>query len=342
MLSLTTRLLHLFPPEQAHHLAIKSLRHITCSSVLKDLDLSRLSFSRDALTFPHPIGLAAGFDKHAEVFDQMGRLGFSWVEVGSVTPTPQKGNIKPRVFRLKEDMAIINRYGFNSYGMEEVRKNLLKHKKTCMLGVNLGKNKNSDLSSWVDFILGAQYLQHQADYITINISSPNTQGLRDMQHADLLQQMIYDIRQVIPPEQNLWVKLAPDMDRTTEKNVVDSLCDCDIQALVLSNTSVQRPDHLISQHAHEQGGLSGYPLAFYAESMLKRVTQITRGRLTIIASGGIMTGDDVYHRIRLGAHAVQIYTAMIYHGPQILRNMLERLLFLMDRDGVNHLKDIHH
>ena len=327
-------------PEVAHHVAVRALRMMPVSSILQDLDLSRVALQQAHFRVAHPIGLAAGFDKHAEIFHRLGNLGFSWVEVGAITPRAQPGNAKPRVFRLPEDQAIINRYGFNSCGKKRACINLLRHPKTCVLGINLGRNKDST-HPWWDFVEGARDLHDLADYLTLNVSSPNTPGLRALQQGNELQEMICQMRLHLPKSYPLWVKLAPDMPEREEINLIDALCDADIQALILSNTTTRRPESLQNKHVQQTGGLSGVPLRPYAEAMLKRVAGKQRQRFTLIASGGVMNGDDVYARLQMGAHAVQIYTALIYHGPFVLRSMLERLLFLMDCDGVRYLSEIY-
>ncbi|MFU8797618.1 MAG: dihydroorotate dehydrogenase (quinone) [Gammaproteobacteria bacterium] len=311
------RLLHLLPPELAHDTAIKLLRFFPVKNIIADIDTKDLAQTLLGLHFPHPLGLAAGFDKHGDVSDKLGQLGFSFLEVGSVTPRPQPGNLKPRVFRVPEQHAIINRFGFNSKGLDYMQHKLEKRPRTCITGINLGKNKDS-IHAEEDFVLGAQRLDKHADYFTINVSSPNTPGLRDLQTPNALEPIIREIRGVT--QKPLFVKLSPDMALSQEKTLVEFLAE-KIDGIIVSNTTMV-----------EGGGLSGPPLKQRSTDMLRRVYTITQGRIVLIGCGGISSGADAYEKLCAGAQLLQIYTAFIYQGPAVIRRILLELKALKQRN----------
>lgn len=321
-----TTLLHWLPPEIAHHLAIQLLRHFPVKNVITDLDIPELSQTLMGLHFPHPLGLAAGFDKDGEVFDKLGQLGFSFVEIGSITPRPQPGNPKPRLFRVPEQKAIINRYGFNSKGIEYMQQCLKRYPRTCITGINLGKNKETE-NAIDDFLLGATAFSKQADYFTLNISSPNTPGLRDLQNPETLKPILEGLRAILTT-QKLLVKLSPDMPLDLEARLVEFLVGR-VEGIIVSNTTMV-----------EQGGLSGEPLKERATAMLKRVHQITQGQLILIGCGGISCGQDAYDKLLAGANLLQLYTSFIYQGPQVIRRVLLELKALFARDGIKNIQEI--
>ncbi len=340
--AMTAELLKDFEPEKAHALAIKALRAFPVANVTRRLDLSRVSQNLIGLHFAHPIGLAAGFDKQAEVFDKLGRLGFSWVEVGTVTPRAQPGNPKPRLFRLPGQQAIINRYGFNSKGAEYVALQFKKHKRTCVTGINLGKNKDTQ-DAVEDFLCGADMLCNDADFLTINISSPNTPGLRELQQPEFIASLINDIRALLKQKQRfipVFVKLSPDMPLDQEASLIECLLEQAIDGIVICNTTVDRDCLLDEPYAQEVGGLSGAPLRVRANNMLRRVYRITQGQTILIGCGGIHSGLDAYERLRAGANLLQLYTAFVYQGPRVLRTILSELNALFERDGVTHISEI--
>lgn len=321
-----TQLLHWLPPETAHDVAIKLLRLFPVKNVIADINTDELSQNLMGLNFPHPLGLAAGFDKHGEVFDKLGQLGFSFVEIGSVTPRPQPGNPKPRLFRLKDQNAIVNRYGFNSKGIEHMQQCLKRYPRTCIIGVNLGKNKETE-NAIDDFLLGAAAFSQQADYFTLNISSPNTPGLRDLQDPITLKPIIEGLRAILGT-QNLLVKLSPDMPLDLETRLVEFLVGR-VEGIIISNTTMV-----------EQGGLSGEPLKERSAAMLKRVYQITQGQLILIGCGGISSGQDAYDKLAAGADLLQLYTSFIYQGPQVIRRILLELKSLLAQEGIKDIRSL--
>jgi len=338
---LTPFLLHLFKPEVAHHLAIRLLRLFPVSDVTASLDLTRLSQEIAGLKFPHPLGLAAGFDKDAEVFDKLGQLGFSFVEIGSVTPQAQPGNPKPRLFRVPDQQAIINRYGFNSKGLAYAAEQLQRYPHTCITGINLGKNKTST-NDVDDFLTGAATLVQQADYFTINVSSPNTPGLRDLQKPTALAPIVNGIQAIIRQSQRripLLVKLSPDMELAQESALIEFLAQENVDGLIISNTTLSRAG-VSGQHAAEQGGLSGPPLRDLATAMIRRVHTLTEGKLLIVGCGGVGSGVDAYEKLQAGARLLQIYTAFIYQGPLAIRHILTDLNALLVRNGVRNVAEI--
>jgi dihydroorotate dehydrogenase len=281
------------------------------------------------LSFPSPVGLAAGFDKHAEVTAAMLGLGFGFVEVGTITPRPQPGNPKPRLFRLAEDRAVINRFGFNSQGQEEALQRLIKRdRRAGIVGVNLGANKDS-ADRIADYAEGVRRMAPAADYLTINISSPNTPGLRQLQDEGELRALLSAVREARtaggPP---VFLKLAPDLGKGEPRQIVRAATDHGIDGLIVSNTTVSRPP-LKSGHSGESGGLSGAPLRALALDALRRFRVETGGALPLVGAGGIGSAEDAWERIRAGASLIQLYSAMVYEGPgialQIARG-LERLL----------------
>lgn len=342
MYPLATKILHLLPPETSHHLVIKMLRWLPVKNCIADMDLDIFSQKLMGLKFTHPLGLAAGFDKDAEVFDKLGQLGFSFVEIGSVTPRPQPGNPKPRLFRLTEQQAIINRYGFNSKGLDYATACLQKYSRTCTTGINLGKNKDA-VNEIDDFLRGAKVLMNQADYFTINVSSPNTPGLRDLQKPESLKPIIDGIKNIIQQAKRdipLLVKISPDMDIEQERVLIEFLVTAGIDGIIIGNTTLSRVGVENSLYASEQGGLSGPPLTNRATDVLRRVYSITQGRVVLIACGGITNGFDAYEKLRAGADLLQIYTSFVYQGPPVIHRILSELKVLFKRDGIKNIRDL--
>jgi dihydroorotate dehydrogenase len=337
-----TAILNQLPPEIAHDLSIKLLRTFPVKNVLANLDVSGLSQSLMGMDFIHPIGLAAGFDKQAEVFDQLGKLGFSFLEVGSVTPKPQFGNPRPRLFRLPKQQAIINRYGFNSKGLSYFAKHLQKYQHTCVVGVNLGKNKDS-VNYCDDFLQSAEVLIENADYFTINLSSPNTPGLRELQHPEAIKPVIDGIAEISLRKEKkipIFIKISPDMTIKQETTLAEFLLEQPITGIIISNTTVARNGVEGSRYANEQGGLSGQPLKTPSTEMLRRIYRIVSKRLMLIGCGGINSGQDAYEKLRAGADLLQIYTAFVYEGPLVIRKILLELKSLMARDGVTNIREV--
>ncbi|XP_074604913.1 dihydroorotate dehydrogenase 2 isoform X2 [Brevipalpus obovatus] len=336
--------------ESAHKMAIKFAKYNMVpdgQAKLKSLDCNLWS-----LNFQHPIGLAAGFDKDGEAVPGLSKLGFSFVEVGSVTPKPQEGNEKPRVFRLIEDEAIINRYGFNSAGHEIVLDNLSKSLnglKPAIVGLNLGKNKQSD-DPVQDYIQGMKTFGAcpYIDYLVINISSPNTPGLRDIQSRERIEPFLDQILQAkseLNISKPLVLKISPDLDEQSKKYIARLISrprenHSKIDGLIVSNTTVSRPSSLKSENSYQSGGLSGVPLKDMSTKMIKEMYELTGGKVPIIGVGGIQNAKDAYEKIRAGASLVQIYTALTFKGPMIVSSLASELSELMRKDGFSSIGEI--
>ncbi|XP_026294452.1 dihydroorotate dehydrogenase (quinone), mitochondrial [Frankliniella occidentalis] len=340
-------LTHRFDPETAHNIAVMAAKYnLLPPSNFKDSEF--LHSKVWGLQFKNPVGMAAGFDKQGEAISGLHSLGFGFVEIGSVTPLPQPGNPKPRVFRLPEDSAIINRYGFNSEGHEAVleRLHVLKQKGTnCIIGVNLGKNKTSS-DPVKDYVDGIMKFGAVADYLVINISSPNTPGLRDWQNSSQLQKLL---TAMVSAKNNLplstkppiLVKLAPDLTAQERKDIANVILrkECKVDGLIISNTTIARPEDLQSLASEEAGGLSGKPLANTSTELIKDMYALTKGKVPIIGVGGIFTGEDAYEKIRAGASLVQFYTAYVYHGPPRISKIKEELSNLLRADGFSNISE---
>jgi dihydroorotate dehydrogenase len=336
-------LLRCLEAERAHQATIWALR-LGLVPGGADADDPALGMNLWGRDFPNPIGLAAGFDKNAEVTGALRRLGFGFVEAGTVTPRPQPGNPRPRIFRLAEDRAVINRLGFNSQGLEAVRARLAWRGQgrggqggaaRGILGLNLGANKDS-ADPAADYVLGLQELGGYADYVTINVSSPNTPGLRDLQGRERLRDLIGRLlaaRAALPVPPPLLLKIAPDLSAEQLQDVAEVALETGIDGLIVSNTTISRPPGLKSLHRTEQGGLSGAPLFPLATSVLRDVYRLTEGRIPLVGVGGIGSGRDAYAKIRAGASLVQLYTALVYEGPGLIRRMKAELLECLRRDG---------
>lgn len=339
----------LFDAETSHKMAVKAAKYklVPKSKIPPHPVLASRVFDRD---FPSPVGLAAGFDKDGEAVDGMLKMGFSFVEVGSVTPNPQPGNEKPRVFRLKEDKAVINRYGFNSEGHDKVY-NRLKVREVeppvivpGIMGVNLGKNKTSSYPV-EDYVEGVRKFGKVADYLVINISSPNTPGLRAMQGKDMLDTLLEKvlserdhIRGRKPP---LLVKIAPDLTDQDKIDIAEVVLNRkeSLGGLIISNTTVSRPDSLKSPHKDEVGGLSGEPLKDLSTKTISDMYKLTEGKVPIIGVGGISSGEDAYDKIKEGASLVQLYTALIYQGPPVIGKINRELSELLIKDGYRSITE---
>lgn len=337
LLELARKMLLQLDSETAHHLAILGLHW--CSPKQVTTVPKGLSLKVFEKSFSHPLGMAGGFDKDAEAFHALSRLGFSFIEVGSVTPEPQPGNPRPRLFRLKDDGCIINSYGFNSKGVEYVKRRLSSYKGDATIGVNLGKNKGS-ANDMDDFIRGAEELMPYADYLTINLSSPNTPGLRDLQNAPVIDPFLrrLDIlRQERNPGCPILLKLSPDMDSGAESELLSYISGSVVDGIIVSNTTTDMrnlrcvPSHL------KTWGVSGEPLQEKSRKMLKKAFTAIGHDKPIIASGGINSGEEAYLRICMGASLCQIYTAFIYKGPSIIPSMLKQMKHCMEQDGFNSI-----
>ena len=322
--------------ERAHRLTIAGLKALPTGEAPKQDPVLGIRVS--GLDFPNPVGLAAGFDKDAEVFAQLLRLGFGFAEVGTLTPLPQPGNPKPRLFRLEEDRAVINRLGFNNGGLDAARKRLERRRTGGIVGVNVGANKNSS-DRVADYVSGVRTMAPLADYLTINISSPNTPGLRGLQDRGALDELLSAIAGERSPDgPPLFLKLAPDLDRDGIDDVTDVAIAHGMDALIVSNTTISRPQ-LKSRFGSEAGGLSGAPLKSLALEKLREFRSATGGEIPLIAAGGIENGADAIARIRAGASLVQLYSALIYEGPGLARRICAELTRLLEREGFRNVAE---
>jgi len=336
-------LVRLLPPELAHRATIRALTFgITPRAGQSDPASLRVRlWNRD---FPNPIGLAAGFDKNAEVPDAMLRFGFGFVEVGTVTPRPQAGNPKPRLFRLIEDRALVNRLGFNNEGLDAVRARLARrHGRNGLVGANIGKNKDS-ADAIADYVAGATALAPLADYLVVNVSSPNTPGLRDLQRKASLLALVAALKaaraRAVPANPPpLLLKIAPDLALEERQEIAEAALETGIDGLVISNTTIARPASLRSPHAREPGGLSGPPLFEFSTSLVAEMHRLTGGRVPIVGVGGVSSGAEAYAKIRAGASLVQLYTALVYEGPGLVERIKRELASLLDRDGFASIAD---
>lgn len=324
--------MHVLDAEDAHRLAIRGLALGFGPRGGRDDPI--LAVQVAGLSLPNPVGLAPGFDKNAEVFAPMLRAGFGSVECGTVTPLPQAGNPRPRLFRLSEDRAVINRMGFNNDGLEAYAARLARRDpRAGVVGANVGANKDSE-DRIGDYVTGLRRLWGLADYFTINISSPNTPGLRALQTKAALDELLgrlAEARAALPASagpQPMFLKVAPDLEDGEVEAIVESVAAHGLAGIIVSNTTVSRP-RLASAHRDETGGLSGAPLTGLSTAVLARFHEAAAGRLVLIGAGGIENGADAYAKIRAGASAVQLYSALVFHGPglvgRIKRDLAQRL-----------------
>jgi dihydroorotate dehydrogenase len=319
--------------ERAHRLTVRALAAMPARSA----KTPALPVEVAGLRFPNPVGLAAGFDKDAEAFAGALRLGFGFVEVGTLTPLPQAGNPKPRLFRLVEDRAVINRMGFNNSG-QVAAKERLSTKRRGIVGVNIGANKDS-ADRIADYAQGVRAMAGVADYLTVNISSPNTPGLRALQDKgalDALLAAVQDARTEGGPP--VFLKVAPDLESEDVDAIAESTHRHRVDAIIVANTTIARPI-LRSVHGVESGGLSGEPLKGPALERLRDFRRATGGAMPLIAAGGIGSGADAYARIRAGASLVQLYSALVYEGPGLARRIVKDLDALLERDGFSGVSE---
>ena len=341
--ALVRPLLLRLPPETAHGLTIRSLKMgLGPRAVGADDPILKVRVWGRELS--NPIGLAAGFDKDAEVPDAMLRLGFGFVEVGSITPQPQPGNPMPRIFRLPRQQALINRLGFNSKGLdhavEQLRRRLEAERRAPgLVGANLGVNKGS-ADPAADYRRGIAALARLVDYVVINVSSPNTPGLRALQGREPLQRLLDAVvlaRGSGDPPLPILLKIAPDLTDEDREDVAAVALDSAIDGMIVTNTTIARPPGMPAWAAHEPGGLSGPPLMPLATQTLRTMAQLTGGRLPLIGVGGIAGAADAYAKIRAGATLVQLYTALIYQGPGLVARIKRELAALLRADGFDSL-----
>ncbi|NOQ88096.1 MAG: quinone-dependent dihydroorotate dehydrogenase [Gammaproteobacteria bacterium] len=331
MYSLIRSILFLFDAESAHVFSLKALSFINSIGLLRWFVKKRIEspVTVMGIKFSNAVGLAAGLDKNAQHIDALSRCGFGFIEVGTVTPLAQPGNEKPRLFRLPEDRAIINRMGFNNAGVDSLVTNVKKSHKSCVLGINIGKNKDTPLENAVDdYLLCMQQVYSYADYIAINISSPNTPGLRELQHGEGLTSLLTQLKNKQAELQQqyqcyvpLAVKIAPDLDESEIKDIAKRLLSAEIDAVIATNTTNSRPSSLECKVlANETGGLSGAPVFELSTQVLKQLVDALEGKIPVIAVGGISSAKDAQEKINAGASLVQIYTGFIYSGPQLIND----------------------
>lgn len=358
--------------EAAHRLTVWALKRMRPRKPPPDDPI--LATRVFGLDFPNPVGIAAGFDKHGEAPLQLASLGFGFVELGSITPRPQPGNARPRVFRLAEDRAVINRYGFNSVGAGKAAENLVSAFERAPrglfpppvpIGINVGKNKETPAQdAAADFTLAAASLLAFGSYFVVNVSSPNTPGLRALQGRGELEQILHQMRQLLgdpfaafdqrrqsglafpenrgnspPAAPPLLVKIAPDLAEADLADIAAVALAGHCDGIIVSNTTIRRPESLKSRHRGETGGLSGAPLKPFALETLRAMYRLTERRVPLIGAGGIASGADAYERMRAGASLVQIYTALVYEGPALVARIKRELAALLRRDGFGAAAD---
>ena len=330
-------------PEKAHSLAIKSLKFNLVPNIFdenkNDPIFQAKIFDKD---LDNPIGMAAGFDKNAEVYNSLFKLGFGFVEVGTITPLKQYGNPKPRVFRLVEDEALINRLGFNNQGAQIVKERIKRNKKLGLLGINVGPNKDSS-DRLNDYLIGLKTFYDDADYITINISSPNTENLRTFHEGDKLQDLLKSImeeRKNLKSDIPIAVKVSPDINEDQVNQISEILLKYEIKAIIVSNTSEATRDKLSNIQRHQKGGLSGKPIEEKSNILINKFYKLLKGKIKIIGVGGVDTGQAAYDKFIAGADFVQLYTGMVFKGPNIAGIIKKDLKELLIRDGVKNYTEI--
>ena len=343
MFSKLRPLLFKVDPEKAHTLAIKSLKFNLIPNLFdehkNDSIFQTKIFGKD---LDNPIGMAAGFDKNAEVYNALFKLGFGFVEVGTITPLKQYGNPKPRVFRLVEDEALINRLGFNNHGAEIVKDRIKQNKKLGLLGINIGPNKDSS-DRLNDYLIGLKTFYDDADYITINISSPNTENLRTFHEGNKLQDLL---KSIMEEKKNLnsnipiAVKVSPDISEDQVSQISEILLEHEIKAIIVSNTSEATRDKLSNIQRHQKGGLSGKPIEEKSNILINRFYKLLKGKIKIIGVGGVDSGQTAYNKFLAGADFIQLYTGMVFKGPNIAGIIKKELKELFIRDGIKNYTEI--
>jgi dihydroorotate dehydrogenase len=336
--SLVDSILSRFDAEAAHGLAVRALKSGLVPRDRKP-DPAVLGVDIWGRRLPNPIGLAAGFDKNAEVPDPLLDIGFGLVEIGSVTPRPQPGNPRPRLFRLPEDRGVINRMGFNGQGLDAARARLAARSRRGFVGVNVGANKDSE-DRTADYVTCASALASYADYLVCNVSSPNTPGLRNLQGREQLRDLLKRVQDAIAAKPvPLVVKIAPDATDDDLDDIVTVCRDLKMDGITIGNTTLSRPASLKSARKDETGGLSGAPLTTLATEVVRKAARRVEKQFPLIGCGGVGSGADAYAKIRAGATLVQLYSAMVYDGPPLIRRVKDELAALLARDGFASVND---
>ena len=343
MFSKLRSLIFKIDPERAHTLAVKSLKFNLVSNIFdenKNEPIFKTKIFEKELA--NPIGMAAGFDKNAEVYNALLRLGFGFVEVGTITPLKQYGNSKPRVFRLVEDEALINRLGFNNHGAEVVLDRIKSNKKLGLLGINVGPNKDSN-DRMNDYLIGLRTFHKVADYITINISSPNTENLRNFHEESKLQELLASVlkeKNNLKSKVPIAVKISPDLDENQINLISEILLENETKAIIISNTSESSRDSLSDIQRHQKGGLSGKPIETKSNILINKFYKLLKGKIKIIGVGGVDSGQAAYDKFLAGADFIQLYTGMVFKGPNIAGIIKKDLKDLLLRDGVKNYTEI--
>ena len=329
-------------PEIAHELAINSLKfNVLPKNIFQVENEELLETNLFNEKLPNPIGLAAGFDKSAEVYNSLFKLGYGFVEVGTVTPRRQLGNPRPRIFRLEKDQALINRLGFNNHGSEIVSKRISKNLPNGFLGINVGPNKETKKKE-EDYYLCLSRLALYAGYLTINISSPNTEGLRDFHDQHELEKLLTGINK-IRKEKNISkpvaLKLSPDINNSEISKIIELIIKYSIDGIIVSNTTDSNRENLTDFQKNEKGGLSGQPLRNLSTDLIRKFFKDTKGKIQIIGVGGVDSGQSAFEKISVGANAVQLYTGMVYKGPGVVRDMKKELISIIKKENFKNISE---
>ncbi len=341
MFSKIRSLIFKLDPEIAHDLAIKALKYnpIPQGKIQNNKIIKTEIFGK---MIPNPIGIAAGFDKDAEVYNPLFKLGFGFVEVGTVTPNNQYGNPKPRIFRLEEDMALINRLGFNNSGSEKVRSRIISNSPKGLFGINIGPNKDSN-NRLEDYLICFRKFYNLADYLTINISSPNTENLRSFHNEDELSELLSLIekeKKILKTSVPIIVKISPDIEDKNINIISDLLLKYCVDAVIISNTSDKNRENLSNINKLEKGGLSGKPLEKRSNELINKFYKILKEKIKIIGVGGVDSGYSAYQKIINGASLIQLYTGMIYQGPNIASKITKELVNILEKEGIKNISDV--
>ena len=341
MFSKIRSLIFKLDPETAHDLAIKALKFNPIpQDKIKNNNLIQTEIFGKVV--PNPIGIAAGFDKDAEVYNPLFKLGFGFVEVGTVTPVNQYGNPKPRIFRLEEDMALINRLGFNNSGSEKVRSRIISNSPKGLFGINIGPNKDTN-NRLEDYLICFRKFYNLADYLTINISSPNTENLRNFHNEDELDELLSLInkeKKILKTTVPITVKISPDIQDENINIISDLLLKHNVEAVIISNTTDKNRENLSNINKLEKGGLSGKPLEKRSNELINKFYKILKNKIKIIGVGGVDSGHSAYQKIINGASLVQIYTGMIYQGPSIATKISQELINILEKEGIKNISDV--
>ncbi|TNE61521.1 MAG: quinone-dependent dihydroorotate dehydrogenase [Alphaproteobacteria bacterium] len=339
-------LVHALDPETAHNMTVRFLSRGLSGRFGDTGDDPILATRLFGIDFPNPVGLAAGFDKNADAITGAHSIGFGFAEAGTVTPKPQAGNARPRLFRLKEDRAVINRFGFNNKGLENFAENLAAlPRRRGLVGANVGANKDA-ADRTADYVTGIERLYGLSDYFTVNISSPNTPGLRALQSRAALQDLVDRVLAARQAKMDagaayvpILVKIAPDLTSTDIQDIAAVATSSGIDGLIVSNTTITRPASLTSRHKDEMGGLSGAPLMGPSTEVLKAVYRATGGKVPLIGVGGIASGADAFAKIRAGASLVQLYSMLVYEGPGLVTRVKTELAMILKDHGFKSVAD---